>query len=166
MGEEVAIRRHAVRLPAGLEQVARARHIVTRCLGAVHPQLDDACLLTSEAVTNSLLHSASGDPGGHVTLVVDWTDVWVQVTVGDAGSATVPYRVNASADDTAGRGVDLIDRLALRWGFSRRRAVETQVWFELAARPDDHATSRSGRHGGPHDHRAAALEVAGSGALS
>jgi anti-sigma regulatory factor (Ser/Thr protein kinase) len=129
----VAIRRHAVRLPAGLEQVARARRVVAQCLGTVHPRLDDARLLTSEAVTNSLLHSASGAAGGLVTLTVDWTDAWVQVTVGDEGSATVPYRVNPSAEDVAGRGVELIDQLAVRWGFVRRRAIETRVWFELAA---------------------------------
>lgn len=137
MGDEAEIRRHAVRLSAGLEQVARARRIVAQCLGPVHPRLDEARLLTSEAVTNSLLHSASGAPGCHVTLTIDWTDAWVQVSVGDAGSATVPHRVRASADDIAGRGIELIDQLAMRWGFTRRRAVETRVWFELADHLDD-----------------------------
>jgi hypothetical protein len=50
--------------------------------------------------------------------------------VGTLGEpAAYPY-------DISGRGVDLIDQLAACWGFTRRRAAETRVWFELSADSD------------------------------
>jgi anti-sigma regulatory factor (Ser/Thr protein kinase) len=43
---------------------------VARTLGQHHPCVDAAVLLCSELVTNAVLHSDSGQPGGTVTVVV------------------------------------------------------------------------------------------------
>jgi anti-sigma regulatory factor (Ser/Thr protein kinase) len=45
----------------------------------------DAALLTSELVTNAILHSASGLPGGKVTVSVQTADGMVRVDVTDQG---------------------------------------------------------------------------------
>ena len=50
--------------------VAEARAFVSRTLGTTHPCTDVAVLLCSELVTNAVVHSASGRPGGTVTIVV------------------------------------------------------------------------------------------------
>jgi anti-sigma regulatory factor (Ser/Thr protein kinase) len=125
------IRRHEARFPGRVDQVGAARREVRGCLGLEHPCLDEAELLTSESATNAVSHTASGRPGGHFALMVEWTADWSRITVTDQGAATVPSRVAAKGGATSGRGVDLIEQLADGWGFSRERAG-TRLWFELA----------------------------------
>ena len=52
------------------KNVAEARAFVARTLGPAHSCTDVAVLLCSELVTNAVLHSESGQPGGTVTVVV------------------------------------------------------------------------------------------------
>ena len=66
--------------------VAEARSFVGRTLGAAHPCADEAVLLCSELVTNAVLHSESGQPGGTVTVVVLGLPGAVRVEVVDNGS--------------------------------------------------------------------------------
>src|SRR5258705_11149525 len=51
------------------KNVAEARAFLGRTLGDTHPCADEAVLLCSELVTNAMLHSESGQPGGTVTVV-------------------------------------------------------------------------------------------------
>jgi anti-sigma regulatory factor (Ser/Thr protein kinase) len=60
---------------------------------------DDVALMTSELVTNAVLHSASGLPGGQVAVSVQAVDDMVRVDVVDQG-AVLP-------DLTAPRGLGL-----------------------------------------------------------
>lgn len=108
------------------EDVAQARGFVEHTLRH-HPQRETAVLLTSEFVTNGIMHGAGG-----VTVVVLETRDGLRIEVTDAGSATLP-RVRASADDDEnGRGLLLVDCLASRWDHVRGEAGLT-AWFELDA---------------------------------
>lgn len=120
------------RLVGTPEQVRIARRLVADALGEKHPCRDDAILLTSEIATNAVQHSRTADAGGKFTLIVEWTETWVRITVRDNGSDSLPCWCRARADATNGRGIDMLNQLSVRWGFCRERAG-LQVWFELDA---------------------------------
>ncbi|MGW4471880.1 ATP-binding protein [Nonomuraea sp. NPDC004354] len=116
-------------LPGVPDQVAAARRLVTAALGAGHPLHDDSVLLTSELVTNAVVHSASRDDGTF-TLTVLSTGSRVRVCVKDGGSDGPPCACRASLTAQNGRGLPLLDALSHRWGYARQNGVNT-VWFEL-----------------------------------
>jgi serine/threonine-protein kinase RsbW len=145
----------SVTVPGEPRQVSRARWFVARTLAdAGLPGVDSeaATLLTSEVVTNAVLHTDSGRPGGTVTIVVLGLPNGVLVEVIDAGSAGAPV-VKADPLACGGRGLFLVQQMASHWGYLRDRGGTT-VWFHLAAQPsavvraDPPARSReSGQHG-------------------
>ena len=113
-------------------QVARARAFVARTLGPEHPGTEVAVLLTSELVTNAVLHSDSGEGGGPVTVVVARLGGWLRVEVSDAGSACSAPVVKKDVCASSGHGLFLVDALAEDWGYTRGER-RTTVWFSLAA---------------------------------
>jgi anti-sigma regulatory factor (Ser/Thr protein kinase) len=110
--------------------VAEARAFVARTLGAAHPCADEAVLLCSELVTNAVLHSESGRPGGSVTVVVLRLPGAVRVEVVDNGSVRSTPVVKAEVYEPHGHGLFLVDQLAENWGYTRDE-VGTTVWFRL-----------------------------------
>jgi ribosomal protein S27AE len=107
------------------------------------PAADDAALLTSELVTNAVLHSASGLPGGTVTVSVRAENGSVRVDVIDQGQ--VPPRM--AAPGGLGKGLAIVSQLADVFG-----ADGPDRWFWLRSRsdkmpdlaPDDEACPRCG----------------------
>jgi anti-sigma regulatory factor (Ser/Thr protein kinase) len=69
-----------------------------------------ASLLTSEVITNSILHARTA-----IVLTVErsGTDT-VTISVHD-GSALLPRRRHHAGDATTGRGLELLDRLSQSW---------------------------------------------------
>lgn len=110
--------------------VAQTRGFVARTLGAAHPCADEAVLLCSELVTNAVLHSESGQPGGTVTVVVLGLPGAVRVEVVDNGSARSTPVVKADVYEPHGHGLFLVEQLAESWGYTRDE-VGTTVWFRL-----------------------------------
>lgn len=110
--------------------VAEARSFVGRTLGAAHPCADEAVLLCSELVTNAVLHSESGQPGGTVTVVVLGLPGAVRVEVVDNGSVRSTPVVKAEVFEADGHGLFLVEQLADNWGYTRD-VVGTTVWFRL-----------------------------------
>jgi anti-sigma regulatory factor (Ser/Thr protein kinase) len=70
----------------------------------------DAELLTSELVTNAVLHGS-----GIVTVAVECDDDGVAVAVGDE-SERRPRQQDAPTDSAGGRGLTIVARLARAWG--------------------------------------------------
>jgi anti-sigma regulatory factor (Ser/Thr protein kinase) len=132
--ELVRVRR---RFPGRPEQVAAARGLVAAVLGPTSPLREVAALLVSEATTNAVLHTASGELGGSVEVACELADGRrLRVEVRDQGSDTQPHRKPHATDSVNGRGLELFDALATRWG-ARRWAEGHLVWFELeAAEPE------------------------------
>lgn len=102
-----------------------------------HPRRDDAAILLSEAMTNSVVHTRSA--AIEVTVHSD-VDGRLLVTVTDEGADTVPTVRQRAAGDLAesGRGLHLIRSLSARWGFTEEYP-RCSVWFVLTtgpARPD------------------------------
>jgi hypothetical protein len=89
----------------------------------------NAELLTSELVTNALLHA--GEP---VTIEVRRRGDRYRVEVGDT-SAIPPEAKRYRTDDATGRGLQLVSTLSDAWGW-RPSAPGKVVWFELSAHAD------------------------------
>jgi len=120
-------------IPGHPEQVSAARAFVARTLSAHRPgtDADTATLLTSEIVTNAIVHTKSGVEGGTVTIVVIGIPRGVLVEIIDGGSAGAPV-VKGDLYATDGHGLFLVQNLAAQWGYLREPAGTT-VWFHLAA---------------------------------
>ena len=120
-------------LPGCAEQVRKARQFVARTL-CDDECADEALLLTSEVVTNSVVHSRSRLPGGTVTVVVARNQSGVLITVTDAGSdSRLPVVKNVAGAEN-GNGLLLVETLADMWGYVYDEE-STTVWFRLRA-PD------------------------------
>jgi anti-sigma regulatory factor (Ser/Thr protein kinase) len=96
--------------------------------------LDDlahtAMLLTSEVLTNSLLHART-----QIILSIERTGPHaVSISVRD-GSTILPRRRRHAQDATTGRGLELLDRLAQSWRIDPEPGGKT-VTFTLAADVD------------------------------
>src|SRR3954469_9684732 len=88
--------------------------------------LEDARLLVTELVTNSVRH---GD-GETVRVILDRrAPDHLRCEVVDDGSGFLPIARPANSDQDGGWGLHLVERLARDWGV---REGSTHVWFELA----------------------------------
>jgi anti-sigma regulatory factor (Ser/Thr protein kinase) len=125
----------AATVPGRPEEVSGVRAFVARTLSAADkaPPLDSdaATLLTSELVANAIQHTASGAPGGTVTIVVVDVPDGVLVEVVDDGSDGTPV-VKRDVLTTNGHGLLLVQQLAAQWGYLRDPAGTT-VWFHLSS---------------------------------
>ena len=112
------------------DEVPAARRFVREILDG-HPASFDAELLTCELVTNAVQHAIDA---GWVTVAVARRGTVVHVDVIDDGRSGLPHWREATGQDEGGRGFQLVNEIARRWGFLRERGG-TCVWFEIA--PED-----------------------------
>lgn len=121
--------------PGRADQVALARRFAVEALGQRAELRDEVSLLVSEAVTNALLHSSSGHDQGAFTVVYELLPACVRVEVHDGGAPMVPRRRVHDLESMTGRGLDLFEALADRWGY-RGDERGRVVWFELDLREE------------------------------
>ena len=123
-------------IPGRPEHVREARAFVGKALGDLHPSLDDAILLTSELVTNAVMHSASHCVGGTITVQITESAGGVRIEVADAGSDLSAPVVRSDVYASDGHGLFLVQTLSDQWGYLRDDSGTT-VWFWLgtAAEP-------------------------------
>jgi anti-sigma regulatory factor (Ser/Thr protein kinase) len=116
-------------LSRGWSTAAQAREFVTACVArhGLRELCDDAALVTSELVTNVLVHTDSV-PTVRVLVAVDL----VRVEVEDA-CPVLPVAGILDATAACGRGLVLVEQLTQRWGVTRVAGPGKAVWFELAA---------------------------------
>jgi anti-sigma regulatory factor (Ser/Thr protein kinase) len=132
--ETMAPTRPAVRNPRRISlaatpaAAAQARGEVRAAICAWDVPVDPvvAALLTSELVTNAIMHGANQT----VTLVITCGCHQLRVDVHDT-SRSAPVPVDAPVDAEAGRGLMLVATLATDWGFCRTPAGKA-VYFTLA----------------------------------
>jgi anti-sigma regulatory factor (Ser/Thr protein kinase) len=119
-------------IPGRAEHVSEARSLVRKAIGADNPAADVAILLTSEIVTNAVLHSNSRRAGGTILLLVTEISGGLRIEVTDNGSdlSTPVVRGDVYASD--GHGLYLVQALADQWGYVRD-GTGTTVWFWLSS---------------------------------
>ena len=114
------------------EHVSEARSFVAKAIGADNPAADVAILLTSEIVTNAVVHSSSRCAGGTVVLVVTEISGGLRIEVADNGSDLSTPVVKGDVYASDGHGLFLVQALADQWGYVRDE-TGTTVWFWLSA---------------------------------
>jgi anti-sigma regulatory factor (Ser/Thr protein kinase) len=118
-----------VMLPDGPEGASFARRAMRRA--AVLWKLDrdtteTALLLVSELATNAIRH---GTPPVRMSLRLDQYRLRVEVT--DCSPA-LPQLGHPGPDQTNGRGLQIVQQLAAKWGArALPRRVGKTVWFDL-----------------------------------
>jgi anti-sigma regulatory factor (Ser/Thr protein kinase) len=122
-------------IPGRPDKVSGARAFVAHTLAASgrgrQVDSDAATLLTSELVTNAILHTTSGTAEGTVTIVVVDVPDGVLIEVIDDGSPGTPV-VKGDLFAPDGHGLYLVQQMAAQWGYLRDPAGTT-VWFHLVA---------------------------------
>jgi serine phosphatase RsbU (regulator of sigma subunit)/anti-sigma regulatory factor (Ser/Thr protein kinase) len=111
---------------AALDQVRQSRVAAAECARALGfvDLVDDLELVTTELVTNAVLHG-----GGLRRFHLRTLDDGIRVEVTDRTSAG-PVLIPAAEDAGTGRGLLLVAQLARRWGIERR-ADEKVIWAEV-----------------------------------
>jgi anti-sigma regulatory factor (Ser/Thr protein kinase) len=118
-----------VTLPDGPEGASFARRAMRRA--AVLWKLDrdttdTALLLVSELATNAIRHGA---PPVRMSLRLERDRLRVEVT---DSSPALPQLGHPGPDQTNGRGLQIVQQLAARWGArALPRRVGKTVWFDL-----------------------------------
>lgn len=118
-------------LPPVARSVPQARQHVGAALRqwGLDGLADTACLLTSELVTNAVLHARTS-----MTVSIVEKDNGVRVSVTDGSPVPVALRRH-STTATTGRGLQLLDQLADAWSVEEAGGGKT-VWFTLSAGRD------------------------------
>jgi anti-sigma regulatory factor (Ser/Thr protein kinase) len=114
------------------------RELVGECLAPSKSVLDDLELLTSEVVTNSVLH-ARPRRDGTVMLAALHTGRTVRVEVTDGGPRAGTRPPANDPLPVSGRGLRLVEAIAFDHGRYRDSAGSATFWFEVAIggdRPD------------------------------
>ena len=115
-------------LPPGPQSARAARAFVEATLREWgHADLIEvARLLTSELVTNAILHA-----GTAIRVTVRVAEDRVRVEVEDRTGGT-PTRLHRAVDATTGRGLAIVEEIASSWGAQRTGSGKV-VWFEMGA---------------------------------
>jgi serine/threonine-protein kinase RsbW len=135
-------------LPADVSAPGAARHVVARYLGdLVSPSVfDNAQLLISELVTNSVRHSGAA-AGEQLTIRVDLAQAWCRVEVEDAGHDGVIAPRRPDRAQGSGMGLNLVQMLSERWGLERACEGGTRVWAQLSRGAVGASDAHSGANG-------------------
>jgi len=124
-------------LSADPSSVSAARQLVReRCeqWGADDAVTDAAVLLSSELVTNAVLHARTP-----LTIAVTGGDGTIRVEVRDSHPA-LPQPRRYNLDNATGRGLRLLEAMASAWGVLKVPDAQRPgkiVWFELPLSTDD-----------------------------
>jgi anti-sigma regulatory factor (Ser/Thr protein kinase) len=126
---EQAVR--ALTVPPTARSTTQARRFVLAALAdwGLDDLCDTAALLTSELVTNSVLHARTD-----VEVTIARIDDGVAIEVSD-GSRRAPVRRVQLDEATTGRGVELLEQLAAQWDVTLREDGKT-VRFTLSESVD------------------------------
>jgi PAS domain S-box-containing protein len=120
-----------VTLAPAAESARAARRLVTDVLTSVGGEefIDNATLLTSEVVTNGIVHAHTD-----LQVLVEATARWVRVEVLD-GNSQLPSRRDYDENAITGRGLEMLGLLADDYGVEPVQGKGKRVWFRLGEVP-------------------------------
>ena len=153
--------------PATPDQASRARQFLNVLL-AGHPAAEDALLCLSELVTNAMLHSRSGEPGGIFTVRALLHGSRLRVEVHDQGGPWLQPEL-AGSEQLNGRGLLIVDQLTAAWGRAGNPRTGWVMWFEIGSHPGHPWIARVDGHRLGHlrrQHRLTRAELASKAGVS
>ena len=112
--------------PADPACIAEARRFLAAVMGGC-PAASDAVLCISELATNSVLHSASRQPGGTFTVYAEMHPDYAWIEVRDNGG---PWKEPGHRDDRP-HGLGIVRELAADWGIDGDALTGWIVWARL-----------------------------------
>ncbi|MDQ1699147.1 MAG: hypothetical protein QOG34_1010 [Frankiaceae bacterium] len=124
-----------VTLPPAPDSARQARRFVGDVLtaaGVDADRRDTAVLLTSELVTNGIVHALT-----ELQLIVEATSSWVRVEVID-GNPNLPQRRDFDDEAMTGRGLEMLELLADELGMQPLADEGKRVWFRIGAGLAEH----------------------------
>jgi anti-sigma regulatory factor (Ser/Thr protein kinase) len=129
-----AVEAWSTEIPGGVEAAWNARELLTDRLGDAtrDDTMHDLHLLTTELVTNAVLHAGAGE-ADRIELSVAAEPERVRVSVTDPGCETTPEVQELDPEMPGGMGLFLVEQISSRWGVERTPGGGNRVWFELAA---------------------------------
>jgi anti-sigma regulatory factor (Ser/Thr protein kinase) len=127
--------REARALPLDVRAPGDARVMVTELLSDRVPArvLDNALLVASELVTNSVRHGGVSD--GVVVIQIELTAAMVRLEVTDRGRTGVIRPRSRDGAESGGFGLLLVETLSERWGLERVAGGGARVWAQLSRMP-------------------------------
>jgi anti-sigma regulatory factor (Ser/Thr protein kinase) len=119
-----------VAIPVTMNAPGAARIVVAHCLRGLVTRrtVEDAELLVSELVTNSLVHGGL-DSSDAVVVRVSLAARAIRVEVENSGTAGTLAAHEPDPQAGQGFGLEIMERLTTHWGVQRDRT--TRVWFEV-----------------------------------
>jgi serine/threonine-protein kinase RsbW len=116
-----------VRVPFAASSVAVARHRLKTWMreqGLPRDVIEDGRVVISELVGNSVRHAQPLSDG---TILVTWAldRKGIRISVTDGGSTSRPRTVRASASALSGRGMAIVEALAVDWWSEHSRSRST-----------------------------------------
>jgi serine/threonine-protein kinase RsbW len=125
----------SIRVPSAASSVAVVRRDLRRWMrrrGAPAHRIDDARVVVSELVANSVRHAR---PMADGCILVAWSahDADMVLSVTDGGAPTEPHRIDAPVSALSGRGMAIVDSLAVEWWLERapaRATVHTRLLLQ------------------------------------
>jgi anti-sigma regulatory factor (Ser/Thr protein kinase) len=126
-----------ISLPQTAASPAQARLQVSRFAAEndLLGQAGVALLVLSELVTNAVLHASEPI---QVCVMSEDDGLRIEVSDGDTHAARITSRAPKAAGEPGGRGLQIVNSLARRWGVTQNADGKT-VWAEvgLESDPDD-----------------------------
>jgi anti-sigma regulatory factor (Ser/Thr protein kinase) len=122
-------------IPGGVEAACTARELLTEMFGDTTPDatMHDLHLLTTELVTNAVLHAGAGESDAIELSVAAGVDT-LRVSVTDPGRfSDTPHVEEQDLETPGGMGLYLVEQISSAWGVERIDGRAHRVWFELAA---------------------------------
>jgi serine/threonine-protein kinase RsbW len=116
-----------VRVPFAASSVAVARHRLKTWMreqGLPRDVIEDGRVVISELVGNSVRHAQPLSDG---TILVTWglDRKGIRISVTDGGSTSRPRTLRASASALSGRGMAIVEALAVDWWSEQSRSRST-----------------------------------------
>lgn len=93
--------------------------------------IEDAQLCVTELVTNVIAHVGTGTP---TTLAVSMNGPHLRIEIHDSDTRVLPTLLQTGVEAEGGRGMALLDAVAVRWGVELHRDRKV-TWCELASEP-------------------------------
>jgi anti-sigma regulatory factor (Ser/Thr protein kinase) len=130
-------------LPGTADSAGAARQLARQLLGDGDPSVETVMLVVSELVTNAIVHTHSGAPGGTITVALCPGPAGTLVQVRDDGGTSEPCLAAAGGGGEHGYGLLLVDTLAESWG-TLPSPDGRITWCRVGGRPGMAGSAASG----------------------